>query len=125
MTEILVDSDIFIDHLRGAREFVAGNDAVSYSTVTRCELFAGRSVDEAVVQTLLAPFRELDVDRTVAEKAGRLRCEMGLRTPDALIAATALVHGLALVTRNSRDFSPVPDLVMQSPGRVGASSLDG
>jgi predicted nucleic acid-binding protein len=34
----------------------------------------------------------------------------GLRTPDALIAATALIHGLALSTNNDKDFRRVPGL---------------
>jgi toxin FitB len=71
------------------------------------------------VATLLAPFRELDVDRAIAERAGRLRREHGVRIADALIAATALVHGLVLVTRNLRDFEPVPALRVRSRVGVG------
>ncbi len=33
-----------------------------------------------------------------------------LRLPDAMIATTALVHGVALTTRNQRDFRPAPGL---------------
>jgi len=38
-----------------------------------------------------------------------------MRTPDALIAATALEHGLALVTRNRRDFERVHGLRVLDP----------
>ncbi|EQA78907.1 putative toxin-antitoxin system, toxin component, PIN family [Leptospira alstonii serovar Pingchang str. 80-412] len=31
-------------------------------------------------------------------------------TPDAIIAATALVHGLTLVSRNIQDFQSIPKL---------------
>jgi predicted nucleic acid-binding protein len=54
--------------------------------------------------------RELVVDRAIAERAGRLRRELGVALADALIAATALEHGLALATRNLRDFQHVPKL---------------
>jgi len=47
------------------------------------------------------------VDRSIAQRAGRLRREHGLRLPDALIAATALEFGLHLVTRNWKDFESV------------------
>jgi predicted nucleic acid-binding protein len=110
VAELLVDTDVFIDHLRGARELKVGRDSLSYSVITRCELFAGASADEQVIGRLLSPFRELAVDRAVAESAGRIRRETGVRTPDALIAATALRFGLMLMTRNASDFARVPEL---------------
>ncbi len=105
MTRILVDSDVFVDHLRGHRRFEPGKDSIHYSSVTRAELFAGRGTDERRVRRLLEPFVELPVDRAVAERAGRLRRAADIRLPDALIAATAAEHRLVLVTRNERHFS--------------------
>jgi len=47
----------------------------------------------------------------IADRAGLLRRQrLGVRLPDALIAATALVQGLALATKNPRDFTQVPGL---------------
>ncbi len=109
MANLLVDTDVFIDHLRGARELTPGRHRVHYSVVTRCELLSG-DVGSALVQRLLDPFRELAVDRRVAERAGRIRRETGLAVPDALIAATAIEHDLAVVTRNRRHFEPVKRL---------------
>jgi predicted nucleic acid-binding protein len=37
-----------------------------------------------------------------------------IEMPDAIIAATASVHDLVLVTRNVRHFQNVPDLVMEN-----------
>jgi len=90
-----------------------GRERILYSVVTRCELFAGHEMEEETVQRLLEPFEELQVDRPVAERAGRLRRAGGLRTPDALIAATALEHQLVLVTRNARDFRPARGLILR------------
>jgi predicted nucleic acid-binding protein len=50
------------------------------------------------------------VTHEIAEVAGRLRRKSQMRAPDALIAATALVHGFGLVTRNRRDFEHVSRL---------------
>lgn len=116
VAEILVDTDIFIDHLRGARRLVVAGHEVSYSVVTRCELFAGSNVDETALHVLLAPFNEIGVERSVAERAGRIRRQTGTKVADALIAATALEHGLALVTRNARDFERVTGLALLPPG---------
>jgi hypothetical protein len=111
----LVDSDVFIDHLRGHRRFEPGRDDVHYSAVTRAELFAGRNTEERRVRRLLDPFIELPVDRAVAERAGRLRRTSDVRLPDALVAATAAEHRLVLVTRNVRHFSGVRGLRVRAP----------
>ena len=47
--------------------------------------------------------RILPVDARVAEAWGRLNVPDPLPTVDGLLAATALVHGLTLVTRNAKD----------------------
>lgn len=87
----------------------AGNHRLAYSVITRAELLASTATTDAVTQ-LLAPFPEFTVDRAVAERAGRIRREAGLRLPDALIAATALEHGFNLATRNHAGFEPVAGL---------------
>ncbi len=84
-----------------------------FSVVTRAELIAGNSATD-VVTTLLAPFKEISVDRAVAERAGRIQRESGVRLPDALIAATALEHGLSLVTRNRSDFDKIRQLRIEN-----------
>ena len=50
--------------------------------------------------------RILAVDASVADRWGRLQADAGRSVPavDSLLAATALHHGLSLVTRNVRDF---------------------
>ena len=119
MANLLVDTDIFIDHLRGAAELKPGRHRLHYSVITRCELLSG-DVGSALVQRLLDPFREIEVDRAVAARAGRLRGETGVATPDALIAATAIEHDLVLVTRNRKDFEAVKRLRIRDPGREAA-----
>jgi predicted nucleic acid-binding protein len=114
VADILVDTDVFIDHLRGSAELKPGLHRLHYSLVTRAELFAGNSATDLVLQ-LLAPFREISVDRSVAERAGRVAREFQLRLPDALIAATALEHRLTLTTRNRKDFDQVRGLRVRTP----------
>ncbi len=113
VADLLVDTDIFVDHLRGAHELRRSRHRLFYSVITRAELFAGSAGSDVVIR-LLSAFRELPVDRDVAERAGRIRRESGLRLPDALVAATAVVHGLALATRNRRDFDRVRGLRLRA-----------
>ena len=57
--------------------------------------------------------RVLDIDTTVARRSAALHVPDPCPVRDALIAATALVHDLTLVTRNVADFK-----------RTGARLLD-
>lgn len=109
MADVLVDTDVFIDHLRGAKELRPGRHRLHYSVITRAELVSGNPATD-LVNILLSPFREVIVDRPIAERAGRIRRETALRLPDALIAASAVEHGLRLATRNRIDFQRVPGL---------------
>lgn len=57
-------------------------------------------------ERLLTRFRNhlLDIDQAVAEAAAALAGGRTLPPHDALLAATALVHGLTFATRNVADF---------------------
>ena len=50
--------------------------------------------------------RILPVDAPTARRWGRLSGDLGHEGTDLLIAATALEHGLTVVTRNVRHFEP-------------------
>lgn len=114
MADLLVDSDVLVDHLRGISRFRAGRNRVLYSIITRCELFAGRPSEEETVRRLLASFSEIGIDRTIAEAAGRIRREAAIPLPDAVIAASALELGATIVTRNRRHFERVRGLRLRA-----------
>jgi hypothetical protein len=57
----------------------------------------------AELQTRFAQ-RILPVDTPIAQEWGRLNASTARNTVDSLIAATALVHGLTVVTRNTAEF---------------------
>ena len=115
MARLLVDSDVLVDHLRGRVRFVAGRNEVHVSTINRAELLAGRSTDEARVRLLLTAMIEIPVDAAIAERAGRIRRASQARLPDALLAATAIEHGLTLVTRNSSGYASIRGLRVRAP----------
>jgi toxin FitB len=65
-----------------------------------------------------ATFEPLPVDAAVAREWGRLAAAVvnrggkpRRRALDLVIAATANVHGVPLLTRNTKDFALIPDLV--------------
>ena len=51
--------------------------------------------------------RILDVDSTVAQRSAQLHVPNPRPVRDGLIAATALVHNMTVVTRNVADFAPM------------------
>jgi hypothetical protein len=59
--------------------------------------------------------RILDVDSQVAVKAAELHVPDPAPFRDALIGATAIVHGMAVVTRNAKDFERFSGLALIDP----------
>ena len=73
----------------------------AFSAVTRMELlgFPGITADEdSLIRRRLAQFNYLAISTAVEDRAIELRRSRRGKLPDALIAATALCHGLELLT---------------------------
>jgi tRNA(fMet)-specific endonuclease VapC len=73
----------------------------------------------AVWQALIADWHVLSFDRACAERYARLRADLERRgcvigDRDMMIAATALAHGLVLVTDNDAEFSRIPGLRVEN-----------
>jgi predicted nucleic acid-binding protein len=64
----------------------------------------------AWIDDLEAAFADqvLDIDRTISTLCGELSADRSRPVVDTLLAATAIVHDLTLVTRNTADFSGLP-----------------
>ena len=67
------------------------------------------------LDTVFAWVEVLPVDDAVADAAILLRQSRRMKLGDALIAATALLYDLPLVTRNDGDFKHVPGLRLINP----------
>jgi predicted nucleic acid-binding protein len=92
---------------------VAGTGAIS--VITRAEVLAWPSHTPASIEAALygmGGFDVLDVTRPVADEAARIRRECNLKLPDALIAATAKLLQIPVITANQRDFERVKELVV-------------
>lgn len=121
----LLDTNFLSELRRGARPALAWMDPVDtedlhVSVVTLGEIAKGVELKArrdrqvaAVLTSWLGEVRRrfargiLPVTDEIALEWGRLESQRP-RGPDGLIAATALVRGLTLVTRNTADFRDVP-----------------
>jgi predicted nucleic acid-binding protein len=121
---MLVDTDVLIWYLRGnerAAEAIERLDPVRLSVVTYMELVQGmRSKDELrVLRSTLAEWgaEVRMIDEAVSARA-MLYVEQhshghSLRLADALIAATAVADGVALLTANDRHYRVLTDLAIE------------
>ena len=57
----------------------------------------------------------IELEHAIKFKTAEIRKVHRIKLPDAIIAATALVFGLTLLTRNIEDFKNIPDLDIVNP----------
>lgn len=122
MSGHLLDTCVLIDYLRDREAAVAAirhlPNPPSVSVVTIAELYAGIRNDQECerIDALPAHLDVRDVDLEIARLAGSYRLQYGrshgVGMPDALIAATARIHGARLVTRNTRHYPMLDDLLV-------------
>ena len=122
---MLVDTDVLIWHLRGYAQATRRLDelgvltlsAVSYLEVlqgirNKAEPVAVKKMFERRAATLL-PVSEAITQRAIALMES-ITLSHGLQMGDALIAATALDHGLPVLTGNVKHFSAVQGLKVEA-----------
>lgn len=88
------------------------------SAITEIELLCWKTTSDADLQ-LLADFIEdvtiFELEKAIKLKTAEIRKTNRIKLPDAIIAATALVHDLILVTRNIKDFDQIRGLKVINP----------
>lgn len=113
MSGFSFDSNILIDALAGyeparteIRRAIAGGVRAWISRMVWIEVLSKGSVNGLRrAEVLLSGFGMDEIDAEIAARAAGLRRERtGLKSPDAIILATAQARGRILVTRNTRDF---------------------
>ena len=117
----LLDTDVIIEWLRHNRRIVdwlerghAAGDFLACTPVSVAELYAGlRRREEFYIGEILRVLHCVDINARIGHKAGHYRHMFGrshgVEVADALIAASAHVHGLTLCTRNLRHY-PMRDI---------------
>jgi predicted nucleic acid-binding protein len=88
------------------------------SAITEIELLSWRSaspLDITVIGNFIRDARVIELDTDVKIKTADIRKTYGLKMPDAIIAATALIHNLTLLTRNVKDFQKITHLNIINP----------
>jgi predicted nucleic acid-binding protein len=124
---ILLDSDVLIEFLRGREPATTTisnaadeGEELATTALNIGEVLRGEQNATArdAATAFLASLTELPVDARVAHEFARLMQELdreGRRMPviDGFIAATALVNGASILTRNAMHFTRVRTLVVR------------
>lgn len=96
-------------------------EELKLSIITRIELLGWKPDDPAFAADLILIIEKATIillTEEVVLKTIELRKRVKIKLPDAIIAATALVHKLTLVSDNDRDFLRVPRLKYVNPARL-------
>ena len=129
MKKFLLDSDTCISLIRGNQNVkgsiaLAGSKNCFISEITIAELRFGaercnwREREHAVVDLVCEKFMVLPISKAIrifaAEKARLWNIGQKIADFDLLIGATALYHGLILVTNNTRHFERMQSLRLEN-----------
>jgi predicted nucleic acid-binding protein len=122
--EYLIDTNILIYHTKGSQiaiDFI-GNLIAQYSfnisILTKIEFLGwDKHTPDGLekCKRLIELANTYSVDEEIANKAIELRRKTNIKLADAVIAATAIMHNLKLVTRNVNDFKAIKGLEVINP----------
>jgi predicted nucleic acid-binding protein len=90
------------------------------SVITEIEALSWVSLDknkEQIIKTFVRDAVVLPLTSDIVARCIKLRRSRKIKTPDAIIAATALVHHLTLIT-NDRIFKRIPTLQVIDPTKL-------
>lgn len=120
--EYLIDTNIciaYLDKTLPDKGYVfVGDLPVVLSVITRIELLGWFKASKKTLNRLgnyvndafIYPLNEPLILKTI-----KLRQQYKIKTPDAIIAATALINDMTLLTRNLSDFKQIPGLKLINP----------
>ena len=88
------------------------------SAITEIELLCWKTATEKDIEVLHNFIKDaliIELERPIKLKTADMRKQHRLKLPDAIIAATALVYDLTLITRNTKDFDGISGLAIVNP----------
>ncbi|MBU1163745.1 MAG: type II toxin-antitoxin system VapC family toxin [Proteobacteria bacterium] len=108
----LLDSNIIIYLSKNELPFTVFDkfDNLLISVISYMEVLGFKfrnNEEENFVRELIDLFEVQFIDQAIAEKVIEIRKQSRIRLPDAIIAASAAVNNLCLVTRNIEDFKNI------------------
>lgn len=120
----LIDTNVVIDYL-GKKIPVSSMDFMNrviddypiLSIITKIELLSFNAPKEhyELLNDFMNDANVIDLASNVVDVCIEIRKAYKIKLPDAIIAATAIVYGLTLITRNTSDFKNINGLKTIDP----------
>jgi len=114
MNKVLIDSNIIIGSIKGRFSFSKLETNQSFaSEITRLEVLGYHKIKSFEEEYILKFLQNIDItpiSKEIIDRAIQIRKTKSMSIGDAIIAATALVKGLPLLTANSKDFQHLEEL---------------
>lgn len=124
MGQYLMDNNVISNYFSGlftekTMDFIADviDQIPNISVITEIEALSWINPDkskEAIVQEFIQDATVLGLTPDVISECVKIRRSKKIKTPDAIIAATAIVHSLTLITSDS-DFNNIQGLQLIDP----------
>jgi hypothetical protein len=121
----LIDTNVIIDFSENkmpveVQSFVASiiDGGVYLSVINKIELLGFSKVSKSLVE-LVEVSEIMTLSNEVIQETISIRKSKKIKLPDSIIAATAIVNDLCLLTRNVRDFDDVKGLAVMNPWTNG------
>ncbi len=97
------------------------DEEINVSIITKIEVLSYNPEEDDNYQVLVDFFdvaHIFDLTDNIVYKTIQIRQKQRIKLPDAIIAATALVHDLIVVTRNTKDFINIEGLEVINPYEI-------
>ncbi|MBK9255042.1 MAG: type II toxin-antitoxin system VapC family toxin [Saprospiraceae bacterium] len=94
------------------------NSQPCISVITEIELLCWKTTSEKDIEVLnnfISDVMVIELDNPIKNKTAEIRKTYKIKLPDAIIAASALVYGYTLITRNISDFKSIKGLNLIDP----------
>jgi len=124
MGRYLIDSNVIVNYTsekfhKEAMNFLADviDEIPKISVITKIETLSWRSTiiqEEVSVKSFINSSNVIALSDNIVEKCIEIRRNCKIKTPDAIIAATAIVNEFTLLTSDS-DFNRIPNLKVINP----------
>lgn len=127
MEQYLIDTNVVSKYLTGdysleSLKFLDPivDQTINISIITHIELLSWKTDKnvELVVKDLTRDSNIIDLSPAIVEICISIRRTKNIKTPDALIAATALANNLTLITGNEKDFQNIKGLTIINPHKL-------